>query len=143
MGDRDLLARLLELGPSPRWRMARADGMEVAETRGGAARYDFERAAGWALDPPETCTEPPPGTTAVCEVDVDGDGDLDLVAACGGDDPAAPLPWWVLLKEGDAYQPVRGSSPEPGFCVVAVNASDRKILLRTDRGAVWTATFVR
>ncbi|MHC4490561.1 MAG: FG-GAP-like repeat-containing protein [Planctomycetota bacterium] len=75
--------------------------------------YSFAEAAAFALDPPARCDGPPPGATATCEADADGDGDLDLFVACGGD-PAAPLPWWVLLREKDGYRPVRGSIPEPG-----------------------------
>jgi len=88
------------------------------------ARYRFEEAARWALRPPELCDGPPPGATATCEADADGDGDLDLFVACGADDPAAPLPWWLLLREGERFRPVRGSVPEPGFRVAALDAKD-------------------
>jgi hypothetical protein len=117
------------------------------------APYRFEDAARFALAPPPRVKGPPPGTTATCEADLDGDGDLDLVAACGGDDPCAPLPWWALLREGDAYRPVRGSMPEPGFRVAAVAAGDidgdgrAEILLKgggllpRDSGTTWLASL--
>jgi len=85
--------------------------------------YSFADAAAFALDPPASCTGPPPGATATCEADADGDGDLDLFVVCGGD-PSAPLPWWVLLREKDGYRPIRGSIPEPGFHAVALAAAD-------------------
>ena len=166
MLDRDLLARLLDLGPDPRWRttrlplaasdgsscafedidgdghldarvgarVVRLKGLEVLaelESRAPPARprsafevYDFDAAARFALDPPERVVGPPPGATAVVEADVDGDGRLDLVVACGGDDPAAPLPWWVLLRDGSHYRPVRGAIPEPGYRVAAIAVAD-------------------
>lgn len=86
--------------------------------------FSFAEAAAFALEPPARCDGPPPGATAVCEADADGDGDLDLFIACGGDDPATPLPWWVLLKEADGYRPVRGSIPAPGFCASGIAAAD-------------------
>jgi hypothetical protein len=95
-----------------------------AATRLPSAPFSFEAAAAFALDPPERCDGPPPGATATCEADADGDGDLDLFVVCGGDDPATPLPWWVLLKEGDGYRPVRGSIPTPGFCASGIAAAD-------------------
>jgi hypothetical protein len=166
MGTRDPLARLLELGPSDRWRLVRLPldasggtacalvdrngdgrldaqvggkvvvlaGLETVEVRDAppvapAARrkptpFSFDAAVRFALDPPARCDGPPPGATAVCEADADGDGDLDLFVACGGDDPATPLPWWVLLKEADGYRPVRGSTPTPAFCASGIAAAD-------------------
>jgi len=117
--------------------------------------YSFEEAARWALAPPARCDGPPPGTTATCEADADGDGDLDLFVACGGDDPAAPLPWWVLLREADGYRPVRGALPEPGFRVAALAAADldgdgrAEVLLKGggflpgDEGTAWIASLER
>ena len=86
--------------------------------------YFFDEAAAWALDPPALSDGPPPGTTATFEADVDGDGDQDLLVVCGGDDPTAPLPWWVLLKEAGGYRPVRGEPLTPGFGAVAIAAAD-------------------
>jgi len=115
--------------------------------------YSFAKAAAWALDPPRTCAGPPPGTTATAEADVDGDGRVDLIAACGGDDPAAPLPWWVLLRRAGGYVPLRGGLPHPGFRVAAVAAADldgdgrAEIVLKGggflpgDTGGTWIATL--
>ncbi|MFQ5845221.1 MAG: FG-GAP-like repeat-containing protein, partial [Planctomycetota bacterium] len=78
--------------------------LELPEPTASAAPrllpYSFEEAAAWALDPPDSCAGAPPGATALWEADVDGAGDPDLVVACGGDDPTAPLPWGLLPGGG-------------------------------------------
>lgn len=141
--DRDLLNRLLDFGENERFTLRRVESLpgEVARLP-RAPSASFDEAAAFALAPPESCDGPPPGTTAVCEADLDGDGDMDLVCACGADDPCAALPWWALLREGERYRPVRGSLPEPGWRAAAVGAKDldgdgrAEILLR---GGGWLA----
>jgi len=115
--------------------------------------WDPAAALAFALDPPARCAGPPPGATAVAEADADGDGDLDLFVACGGDDPSCALPWWVLLKEGDGYRPVRGAQPVPGFPVAGLAAQDldgdgrAEVLLKEGsllpghRGRLWIASL--
>ena len=108
-----------------------------------------------ALDPPARCDGPPPGTTSTSEADVDGDGDTDLIAVCGADDPAAPLPFWVLLRDGERYRPLRGPLPARGWGVGAVTAADLDGdgrcelivqtggLLASDKGTCWIARLRR
>jgi enediyne biosynthesis protein E4 len=193
--DRDLIARLLDLGSEPRWtlvpvplesgagreaafedvdgdgrldarvgaRAALLAGLDVRGTREVAAPafappapapYDVEVAARFALEPPARVEADPPGTTAVVEADVDGDGLGDRVVACGGDDPAAPLVWWLLRATPEGRVPVRGSLPHAGFRVGALAAADldgdgrAEILLAGggrlpgDVGGVWIARWV-
>jgi len=150
MGDRDLLARLLLLPSPPGWTLERVSA--PGKARGGpggrtamSSGVPFDEAARWSLDPPARCTAPPPGTCVVHEADLDGDGDTDLVARPAPPDPSAPLPWWILLRDGDAYRPLRGPQPAPGACVesIAVTNPDddgrRTLVLETNEGR-WRAT---
>ena len=140
MGARDVLAALLELPVASMKESKKSDaGVERSE-RVRPVRYDFEQAARWALDPPETCDGPPPAATAVVRADIDGDGDEDLVVALGCD-PAAPLPWFLLRRDGDRYRPVRGPLPEPGFFVTAVGAAKGRVWIGGRNGAAWTASL--
>jgi hypothetical protein len=100
------------------------DVVARATLNAAPAPYDLEEAARFALTPPAALTSVPPGTTAVALGDVDGDGLLDRVVACGGDDPASPLPWWLLRATPTGFVPVRGSLPEAGFRVGSVAVAD-------------------
>lgn len=196
LGERDPIARLLDLGPDPAWRIvllpltggagercdltdvdadghldARVGGRAVLleglvntgvrDVPAGPARapgppappYDLEAAARFALDPPALITSDPPGTTAAAEADADGDGDLDRFVVCGGDDPGAPLPWWLLLRVDGGWRPVRGALPVPGARAAALAAADldgdgrAEVLLSGggaaagDTGPVWIAVW--
>ena len=136
MGTRDLLAALLELPAASMKESKRSERLEPVRPR----RYDFEQAARWALDPPETCDGPPLAATAVVCADIDGDGDEDLVVALGCD-PAAPLPWFLLRRDGDSYRPVRGRLPEPGFFVSAIGAANGRVWIGGRNGTAWTASL--
>jgi hypothetical protein len=83
----------------------------------------FAEAVRFVTAPPPSCDGAPPGATCVVETDADGDGDLDLLVACGGD-PTAPLPWWLLVREGERYRPVRGDLPRRDASIVALAAAD-------------------
>jgi hypothetical protein len=142
-------------------RLAGLDVLGAADVapRAPAARpphapYAFEQAAAFALDPPAAVAAAPPGTTAWVRADADGDGRADVIVACGADDPAAALPWWLLLaREEGGFRPVRGSLPEPGFRAASLAAADldgdgrAEVLLagggflEGDVGGVWIATL--
>jgi hypothetical protein len=151
-GDRDLLARLLDFGRDERWtlRLLAADeaaGAGALEDATRPAPVSFEEAARWALAPPDRTSGPPPGTTGVARGDLDGDGDEDLVAACGGNDPATALPWWALRRDGEDFLPIRGSLPEPGFRALSIGVADldadgrAEVLLRDETGRTWAASL--
>ena len=124
MGARDLLAQILDLPVVVMQPIAAPESPEVVRP----TRYVFADIARWVVAPPTSCTAPPPGVTATCRADIDGDGDEDLVVAMGCD-PAAPLPWFVLRREGDHYLPVRGALPLPGFFVRAIAVQAGRVVL--------------
>jgi hypothetical protein len=143
MDDRDLLARLLELGETERWILEPAPSNKTQPKK--RAAYDFEAAARWALAPPKRCADNPPGATTVLEADIDGDGKVDRVVACAEGDPTTPLPWWVLFFDGDGYRPVRGSMPRIGFGVQSIVITSGKIVLTLDDEArsTYVATLAK
>ena len=96
------------------------------------------RLIAFALEPPASCASVPEGLFEVGRFDFDADGDEDLVLA-PGDDPAAPLPWWLFVREADGWRPLRGAMPRPAFRLVAAAASDGAVVLGGEGGETWIA----
>jgi len=123
VGARDEIARLLTGDEPARWTCAPAAGAPPA---GGAV--DPGAALRFALDPPLRVPRVPDHGTMRCEADVDGDGDLDVLVASAGH-ALLPLPWWVFLRDGEGYVPVRGGRPHPAYVARALAVRDGVILI--------------
>jgi len=146
----DPLALLLRLPSAEGWTSVTRDANEPFPASNlrqpGAQQATFDGAMRWALDPPATCMELPPRAVFVVEADVDGDGRPDRIVRCRFD-RSEYLPWWVLLRRGDVYVPIRGIDPTPGFELADLAAVDLdgdgrfEVLLRGRDQRVWSASY--
>jgi hypothetical protein len=142
MDARDELARLLTLEPAAEWTL-KASELKFPAEPVAASRATFQAARRFAMDPPERVESVPDISLVRCIADVDGDGDRDIVVASAGH-ALLPLPWWVFLKDGEGYIPVRGGVPHPGYRAARVASNGTTITIGSDDGeATYDVTWKR
>ncbi|MHC4847661.1 MAG: hypothetical protein ACYTEG_04320, partial [Planctomycetota bacterium] len=128
---RDELARLLGAAVSSRWNLSKGNTTPKSGPR--PSRSELEAATRFALNPPDMVETVPAIGGMRGETDVDGDGDLDVIVGSAGH-ALLPLPWWVFLKDGAGYVPVRGGVPHPGYRAARVAFNGAKITIGSDDG---------